>query len=206
MDGARPGVFYANLRSVKEHPRWAMRTLAYHVGVPGHHFQVALQTELKGVPTFRNFLGFTAFSEGWGLYAERLAWEAGYQKDPFSNLGRLRDELFRAVRLVVDTGIHRKRWSREQAIEYMMANTGNPESDVIAEVERYFVMPGQATAYKIGMLKILELRERAREKLGDRFDIRAFHDVIIGDGDMPLEILERKVDKWIEETGTAAST
>ena len=205
-DGARPGVFYVKLRSVKEHPRWAMRTLAYHEGVPGHHFQVALQTELKGVPTFRNFLGFTAFSEGWGLYAERLAWEAGYEKDPFSNLGRLRDELFRAVRLVVDTGIHRKRWSREQAIEYMMANTGNPESDVVAEVERYFVMPGQATAYKIGMLKILELRERAREKLGEKFDIRAFHDVIIGDGDMPLEILERKVDKWIAEGGTAIST
>jgi len=197
MDGERPGVFYANLRSVKEHPRWEMRTLAFHEGVPGHHMQVALQTELKGVPTFRNILGFTAFSEGWGLYAERLAWEAGYQQDPFSNLGRLRGELFRAVRLVVDTGIHRKQWTREQAIEYMLSNTGNPESDVIAEVERYFVMPGQATAYKIGMLKILELRERAREKLGDKFDIRAFHDVVIGDGDMPLEILERKVDKWI---------
>ncbi len=206
MDGKRPGVFYANLRSVKEHPRWEMRTLAFHEAVPGHHLQVALQTELKGVPTFRNILGFTAFSEGWGLYAERLAWEAGFQQDPFGNLGRLRGELFRAVRLVVDTGIHRKRWSREQAIEYMMSNTGNPESDVIAEVERYFVMPGQATAYKIGMLKILELRERARSKLGDKFDIRAFHDVVIGDGDMPLEILERKVNAWVDGGGQVVNT
>lgn len=200
-DGTRPGVFYANLRSVQEHPRWEMRTLAYHEGVPGHHFQSAIQVEMTGVPSFRNFLGFTAYAEGWGLYAERLAWEAGYQSDPFSNLGRLRAELFRAVRLVVDTGIHRKRWSREQAIEYMAANTGNPESDVVAEIERYFVMPGQATAYKIGMMKILELRERAQQKLGDKFDIRNFHDVVIGDGDMPLEILERKVDEWIAAGG-----
>ncbi len=201
MDGERPGVFYANLRSVKEHPRWEMRTLAFHEAVPGHHLQTALQTELKDVPTFRNILGFTAFAEGWGLYSEQLAWEAGYQQDPFSNLGRLRGELFRAVRLVVDTGIHRKRWSREQAIEYMSANTGSPESDVVAEIERYFVMPGQATAYKVGMIKILELRQRAKEKLGDKFDIRAFHDVVIGGGDMPLEILERKVDEWIAGAG-----
>lgn len=200
-DGSRPGVFYANLRSVKEHPRWEMRTLAFHEAVPGHHLQSALQVEMKGVPSFRNFLGFTAYAEGWGLYAERLAWEAGYQSDPFANLGRLRAELFRAVRLVVDTGIHRKRWSREQAIDYMLGNTGNPESDVVAEIERYFVMPGQATAYKIGMLKILELRARAQEKLGGKFDLRNFHDVILGDGDMPLEILERKVDDWIAAGG-----
>lgn len=205
-DGSRPGVFYANLRSVKEHPRWEMRTLAFHEAVPGHHLQSALQVEMKGVPSFRNFLGFTAYAEGWGLYAERLAWEAGYQADPFANLGRLRAELFRAVRLVVDTGIHRKRWSREQAIDYMTANTGNPESDVVAEIERYFVMPGQATAYKIGMLKILELRERAREALGEKFDIRAFHDTVLGDGDMPLEILERKVDDWIAAGGPAVNT
>jgi uncharacterized protein (DUF885 family) len=202
-DGSRPGIFYVNLRSVNEHPKWDMRTLAYHEGVPGHHFQSALQVEMEGVPSFRNFLGFTAYAEGWGLYAERLAWEAGYLTDPFSNLGRLRAELFRAVRLVVDTGIHRKRWSREQAIAYMLANTGNQESDVTAEIERYFVMPGQATAYKIGMMKILELRTRAQDALGNRFDIRAFHDVVIGDGDMPLEILERRVDEWIGKSATS---
>ncbi|MGH8247125.1 MAG: DUF885 domain-containing protein, partial [Gammaproteobacteria bacterium] len=206
MDGARPGVFYANLRDLKEHPRFGMRTLAYHEAVPGHHLQKAIQTELSGVPNFRRVLGFTAFSEGWALYSERLAWEAGYQNDPFSNLGRLQAELFRAVRLVVDTGIHRKRWTREQAIEYMSTNTGMTERDVIAEIERYFVRPGQATAYKIGMIRILNLRDRAKQALGDRFDIRAFHDVVIGNGDMPLAVLEQEVDRWIRAKQAEAGT
>ncbi len=197
LDGSRPGRFNVNLRNLKELPRYKMRTLAYHEAVPGHHFQTALQTELTGVPQFRRVLPFTAFSEGWGLYAERLAWEAGFQEDPFDNLGRLQDELFRAVRLVVDTGIHRMRWSREEAIAYMLDNSGLAETDVVAEIERYFVLPGQATAYKIGMIKILELRERARNALGERFDIREFHEVVLRNGDLPLTLLEREVDNWI---------
>lgn len=201
MDGVRPGVFFANLRDLKEHPRFAMRTLAYHEAVPGHHLQSALQAELAGVPTFRRILGFTAFSEGWALYSERLAWEAGYANDPYDNLGRLQAELFRAVRLVVDTGIHRKRWTREQAIDYMLSITGQAGHEVVAEIERYFVIPGQATAYKIGMLKILELREQARQALGGRFDLREFHDVVIGNGDMPLEVLEQEVRHWVADKG-----
>lgn len=199
MDGARPGVFYANLRDLNEQPKFGMRTLSYHEGVPGHHLQVALQTELTGVPTFRSILGFTAFAEGWALYAERFAWEAGYEKDPYDNLGRLSDEMLRAVRLVVDTGIHHKRWTREQAIEYMYAKTGQAHASVVTEIERYFVMPGQATAYKVGMLKILELREHAKQVLGDRFDIRQFHDVVIGNGAMPLEVLEQQVNQWLKK-------
>ena len=197
MDGSRPGVFFANLRNVAEMPRFAMRTLAYHEGVPGHHFQVAIMQELKGVPTFRRLLGFTAYNEGWALYTEQLAWEIGFQSQPLDNLGRLRDEMFRAVRLVVDTGMHAKRWSREQAIDYMMANTGQPETDVVAEIERYLVNPGQALAYKVGMLKILELRERAKQALGQRFDIREFHNRVLTRGAMPLALLEREIDAWI---------
>lgn len=199
MDGSRPGVFYANLRNVAEAPRFAMRTLAYHEGVPGHHFQIAIMQELKGVPTFRRLLPFTAYSEGWALYTEQLAWEAGFQDQPLDNLGRLRDEMFRAVRLVVDTGLHAKRWTREQAIDYMLANTGMPETDVVAEIERYLVNPGQALAYKVGMLKILELRERARQQLGDRFDIREFHNQVLTHGAVPMAILERIVDRWIAD-------
>lgn len=199
LDGSRPGRFNVNLRNLEELPKYKMRTLAYHEAVPGHHFQTALQTELTGVPQFRRVLPFTAFSEGWGLYAERLAWEAGFQEDPFDNLGRLQDELFRAVRLVVDTGIHRMRWTREEAITYMLDNSGLAETDVVAEIERYFVLPGQATAYKIGMIKILELRERARSALGDDFDIRQFHEVVLRNGDVPLVILEREVDGWIAD-------
>ncbi len=199
MDGSRPGVFFVNMRDLKEQPKFAMRTLAYHEGIPGHHFQGAIQNELTGVPQFRKLLGYSAFSEGWALYTERLAWEAGYQDDPYDNLGRLRDEMLRAVRLVVDTGIHSKRWSREQAIDYMASKTGMPQGDVVSEIERYFVLPGQACSYKIGMLKILELRERAKTALGDRFDIKDFHNVVLRDGEMPLEILERRIDTWLAE-------
>lgn len=162
LDGTRPGIFYANLYDMKATPKYGMRTLAYHEAVPGHHFQIAIKTELKGLPTFRNFVGFTSYSEGWALYAERLAWELGLQQEPFGNLGRLQDELLRAVRLVVDTGIHHKRWTREQAIEYMAKTTGSAMSNVESEIERYIVWPGQALAYKVGMLKILELREKAK--------------------------------------------
>ncbi|MBI2379277.1 MAG: DUF885 domain-containing protein [Gammaproteobacteria bacterium] len=197
MDGSRPGIFYANLYDIKATPKFDMRTLAYHEGIPGHHFQIAIQQELQGLPTFRSLLPFTAYAEGWALYSERLAWELGFQKDPFDDLGRLQAELFRAVRLVVDTGIHQKRWTREQAIDYMAKNTGMVLSDVTAEIERYIVMPGQACAYKVGMLKILELREKAKQELGAKFDLRDFHDVVLKNGSVPLAILERVVKDYI---------
>jgi uncharacterized protein (DUF885 family) len=199
MDGSRPGAFVANLHDIEATPKYGMRTLAYHEGVPGHHFQIALQMEQENLPFFRRLIPFASYSEGWALYAERLAWELGFQDDPYDNVGRLRDELFRAVRLVVDTGIHHGRWSREQAIEYMLANTGMAESDVVAEVERYFVMPGQACSYKVGMIKILELRERARSELGGAFELRDFHRVVLTNGAMPLTLLDRLVDEYIAE-------
>ncbi|GAB4517194.1 MAG: DUF885 domain-containing protein [Haliangiales bacterium] len=198
LDGSRPGRFFANLYDVKATPKYSMRTLAYHEGIPGHHFQIAISLDLEGLPFIRRIPMFTAYTEGWALYTERLAWELGFQDDPFDNVGRLQAELFRAVRLVVDTGIHAKRWTREEAIEYMRTNTGMAESDVTAEVERYIVMPGQATSYKVGMMKILELREAAKAALGDKFDLRDFHDVVLGNGAVPLDILEQLVDDYVE--------
>jgi uncharacterized protein (DUF885 family) len=195
MDASRPGVFYVNLREVSAIYKWSMRTLSYHEAVPGHHFQIAIALELKHVPTFRRLGLFTAYAEGWALYAERLAWELGFEKDPMDNLGRLQDEMLRAVRLVVDTGMHAKRWTREQAIEYMLTKTGQPETDVVAEIERYLVSPGQALAYKTGMLKILELREKMKQRLGDTFDLRQFHNVVLVNGAMPLPVLEARVLK-----------
>jgi len=207
LDESRPGTFFANLRDLHETQKFGMRTLAYHEAIPGHHFQIALAQEMKGVPIFRKVLHFTPYSEGWALYAERLAWELGFEKDPLDNLGRLRDEMLRAVRLVVDSGMHYKRWTREQAVDYMVEKTGIAQGDVVAEIERYLVWPGQALAYKVGMLKILELRERAKHELGDKFDIRAFHDVVLGSGAMPLAVLEQQVDRWIARTkGGAAAT
>ena len=199
MDGSRPGVFYANLYDIKATPKYGMKTLAYHEGIPGHHYQLAIQQELEDMPFFRKMVPFVAYSEGWALYAERVAYEMGMLPDPYDNIGRLQAELFRAVRLVVDTGIHAKRWSREQAIDYMLANTGMAESDVVSEIERYFVMPGQATAYKVGMTKILELREKAQQALGDRYDVRDFHRVVLNSGSVPLNILEQLVDQYIRE-------
>jgi uncharacterized protein (DUF885 family) len=197
FDGSRPGIFYINLRNTAEVARFGMRTLAYHEAIPGHHFQTTIQQELTGVPMFRKVLPFTAFSEGWALYTERLAWEMGFQDDPLDNLGRLQAEMFRAVRLVVDTGMHAKRWSREQAIAYMLEKTGMPETDVVAEIERYLVNPGQALAYKVGMNKILELRERAKAALGERFSLARFHDFVLTGGDMPLVQFEKRIDAWI---------
>lgn len=199
MDGSRPGTFYANLYDIKATPKYGMRTLAYHEGIPGHHFQIAIQNELEDVPLLRTQAGFTPYAEGWALYAERVAWELGFEQDPYDNIGRLQAELFRAVRLVVDTGIHAKRWSREEAIDYMLANTGMAESDVVSEIERYIVMPGQATAYKVGMMEILRLREEAREALGDKFDIRDFHDVVLRNGSVPLTVLRELVMEYIAE-------
>ena len=200
IDGTRPGRFYANLYDIKATPKFGMRTLAAHEGIPGHHFQVAIAMELEGMPLLRRFSLFTAYVEGWALYAERVAWEQGLMPTPADNIGRLTAELFRAVRLVVDTGIHHKRWTREEAIDYMQANTGMAESDVVSEIERYIVMPGQATAYKVGMMKILELRQKAMDSLGDQFDIRDFHDVVLKNGAVPLDILERLIDEYIEST------
>ena len=199
MDGTRPGILFTNLRDMHEVPKWSMPTLAYHEGVPGHHWQISTAEELKGVPQFRKVIPFTAYVEGWALYCEWLAKQAGwYDKDPFGDLGRLRDELFRAVRLVVDTGIHAKRWTREQAISYMHEKTGMGEKEVKSEIERYIVAPGQACAYKIGMLKIQELRTRAEKELGERFDQREFHDAMIKNGALPLEILEEQVNEYIQ--------
>jgi len=202
MDGSRPGRFYANLYDIEATPKFGMRTLAAHEGIPGHHFQIAIAMELEGMPLLRRFAPFTAYVEGWALYAERVTWELGLMPTNGDNIGRLAAELFRAVRLVVDTGIHHKRWTREEAMDYMQANTGMAESDVVSEIERYIVSPGQATAYKVGMMKFLELREKAEGALGDRFDIRDFHDVVLKNGAVPLEILERLVDQYIEETRT----
>jgi uncharacterized protein (DUF885 family) len=199
LDGSRPGIFFANLRNVEEVPRFGMRTLAFHEAIPGHHLQIALALELEGIPFFRRVIPFTAFTEGWALYAERLAAEEGFHPTPYDHLGQLVAEVFRAVRLVVDTGIHAKRWTRNVAIDYMVRNTGMPETDVVAEVERYIVNPGQACAYKVGQLKILELRDRARAVLGERFDYREFHDVVLGNGALPLTILEQQVERWLQQ-------
>ena len=197
IDGTRPGRFYANLYDIKATPKFGMRTLAVHEGIPGHHFQIAIAMELEGMPLIRRFAPFVAYIEGWALYAERVAWEQGLLPTPADNIGRLTAELFRAVRLVVDTGIHHQRWTREEAIDYMLVNTGMAESDVVSEVERYIVLPGQATAYKVGMMKILELRQKSMDALGDKFDLRAFHDVVLKNGAVPLDILEQIVDEYI---------
>lgn len=200
MDGSRGGVFFANLRNTNETVKFSMKTLAYHEGVPGHHFQIAIASELQGLPMFRGVIPFTSYIEGWALYTEQLAWELGfYDNDPFGNLGRLQAEMFRATRLVVDTGIHHKKWTREEAIDYMIANTGMTTGEVTSEIERYIVMPGQACAYKIGMIKILELREMAKTALGDRFDLRDFHDVVLKNGAVPLVVLEEIVQNYIDD-------
>ncbi|MEO1554311.1 MAG: DUF885 domain-containing protein, partial [Pseudomonadota bacterium] len=197
-DGSRPGVYYANLYRMEDMPLYQMEALAYHEGIPGHHMQLAISQELSGIPKFRKYGGFTAYTEGWGLYSEFLPKEMGFYDDPYSDFGRLAMELWRAARLVVDTGLHEKEWTREEAIDYLLTNTPNPEGDAKKAIERYIVMPGQATAYKIGMIKIVELREDARARLGDAFDIRDFHDVILKDGPVPLQILEENVEAWIK--------
>jgi uncharacterized protein (DUF885 family) len=198
LDGSRPGTFYVNLRDMNEQQKFTMRTVTYHEGVPGHLLQGAFSNSLEGVPTFRKALPFTAYDEGWGLYAEQLAYELGYEKDPLDNLGRLQYEMLRAVRLVVDTGIHRKHWTHDQAIDYMVEKTGRPRSDAVSEVERYFVLPGQALAYKVGMQKILDLRAGAQQRLGDKFDIREFHSVVLTNGALPLGTHEAQVNAWVE--------
>ncbi len=196
-DGSRPGVYYAHLSDMSSMPKNEMEGVAYHEGNPGHHMQISIAQELTSVPQFRTQANFTAYSEGWGLYAELLAKEMGAYENDFSDFGRLVNEMWRAVRLVVDTGLHTKGWTEEQAIAYFKEKTPIAEEAIISEVRRYLVLPGQATSYKIGMLKIIELRENAKKALGDRFDIRGFHDTILGGGAMPLAILERRVNDWV---------
>ncbi len=202
-DGSRPGTYYVNLYEMGAVPKYEMEALAYHEGIPGHHMQLAIAQELTGIPKFRKFGGNTAYIEGWGLYCERIPKEMGFYADPYSNFGRLSMELWRAARLVVDTGIHAKRWTRQQTMDWLRANTPNSERDILTETNRYIVMAGQATAYKIGMMKILELREMATKELGGtkaeggKFDVREFHDVVLKDGAVPLDILEENVRAWV---------
>lgn len=196
-DGSRPGIYYAHLSDMRSMPKNEMEAIAYHEGNPGHHMQVSIAQELTSVPLFRTQASFTAYSEGWGLYSELLAKEMGAYKSDYSDFGRLITEIWRAVRLVVDTGLHSKGWTEDQAIAYFKDKTPIAEGAIVSEVRRYLVMPGQATAYKIGMLKILELRSNAQKELGDKFDIKGFHDTILGGGAMPLAILERRVDTWV---------
>ena len=196
-DGTRPGIFYLNTYDLPARKSWARDSLYLHEAIPGHHFQLALQQELKDVPAFRRFGGQTAYIEGWGLYAESLGKELGVYADPYQRFGQLSAEIWRAIRLVVDTGLHSKGWTREQVLEYMHDNSGLSETDAIAEAERYMAIPGQALAYKIGQLKITELRNKAQQELGDKFDIREFHAQVLGDGSLPLAVLETKIDRWI---------
>jgi len=198
-DGSRPGVFYAHLSDMGAMPIYQLEDVAYHEGIPGHHMQISIQQELMDIPRFRTQSRNTAYTEGWGLYAEYLAKEMGFFQDPYSDFGRLTGEIWRAIRLVVDTGIHAKQWTEEQAVDYMLANSPLAEGAVRSEIQRYITGPGQATAYKIGMMQFLELREQARNVLGPDFDIRAFHDVVLGAGALPMPILRARVERWIQE-------
>lgn len=202
-DGSRPGVYYANLYKMSDMPLFEVEALFYHEGIPGHHLQRAIQTELGDVPPFRRFGGVTAYSEGWGLYSEKLAKDMGLYTDPYRDFGRLQLELHRAIRLVVDSGLHHKRWTREQAIKYVEDNSADAPGGIVKAIERYIIYPGQATAYLVGRLKISELRDRAQQKLGSAYDVRGFHDVVLKSGPVPLDVLEQRVDAWIARCGKA---
>ena len=197
IDGSRPGWYYVNLYQPEVRPKFEMEVLSVHESVPGHHLQISLAQELTGLPEFRRNGGFTAFIEGWGLYSERLGYDMGLYEDPYSRYGQLVYDMWRAVRLVVDTGIHYFGWSRQKAIDYFIANAAKSEADIINEIDRYIGWPGQALAYKIGQMKMLELRGEAETALGEDFDIRAFHDHMLGAGALPLDILERRMDDWL---------
>jgi uncharacterized protein (DUF885 family) len=196
-DGSRPGIFYANTYDLKSRPKWAMEALSLHEGNPGHHFQISIQREQAGLPKFRRFGGYTAYSEGWGLYAESLGKPLGMYEDPYQYFGKLEGELWRAIRLVVDTGLHAKGWTRQQVLDYMDANSAAGEARRVSEAERYMAIPGQALAYKIGELKLQELRDRAEKELGPKFDLRKFHTVVLVNGALPLHVVEAEVDRWI---------
>jgi uncharacterized protein (DUF885 family) len=196
-DGTRPGIFYVNTYDLPTRKTWDAEDLFLHEAIPGHHFQLALQQELIGLPAFRRFGGQTAYIEGWGLYAESLGKDLGVYSDPYNYFGYLQNELWRAIRLVVDTGLHSKNWTREQVIDYMLDNSAESRTQSVAEAERYMAIPGQALAYKIGELKIVELRRKAEKALGERFDVREFHAEVLKDGSVPLNVLEDKIDRWI---------
>jgi uncharacterized protein (DUF885 family) len=196
-DGSRPGVFYVNTYDLRSRPTYSMESIYLHEAEPGHHFQLSIQQELEALPRFRRFGGYTAFIEGWGLYSESLGDELGLYTDPYSKFGALGNEIFRAVRLVVDTGLHSRGWTREQAIEYMNANAPIGPSDAVSEIERYIANPGQALAYKVGELRFKELRARAQKELGPKFDVRALHTQFLDDGALPLDVLDAKIDRWI---------
>ncbi len=199
IDGSKPGIYWINLRDMEGAAKFTLKTLTYHEANPGHHWQISLNLEQDGLPFLQRVAPYNAFIEGWALYSEQIAHELGmYTNDPFGNLGRLQDELFRAVRLVVDTGLHYKKWTRQQAIDYMMQQTGNPESTATAEIERYMTWPGQALGYKLGMLKILALRETAKQALGDKFELAEFHDKILTGGAVPMQVLDAKINRWIK--------
>lgn len=197
-DGSRPGIFYANLADMREMAKWQADAIVYHEAIPGHHMQIAISQELGDVPEFRRYAFYGAYIEGWGLYAERLPKEVGFYQDPYADFGRLTTQIWRAVRLVVDSGIHAKRWTRTQAIDYFVANTPLNRDQVIREVDRYIVSPGQATSYYVGMLKILDLRDKAKKELGTKFDLRSFHDLVLRTGAVPLDVLGEQVDAWIK--------
>lgn len=197
VDGSRPGVFYVHLSDVRATPLYEIEGTAYHEGWPGHHMQISIAQELTGLPVFRTQYGYGAYAEGWGLYVERLAKEMDFYKDPYSDFGRLGREIWRAIRLVVDTGIHAKGWSEAQATEFYTANSPQPAAKIKSEIRRYFVSPGQATSYKVGMVKILSLRDEARTAMGPKYDQRAFHDLVISGGSLPLGVLETRVKRWI---------
>lgn len=196
-DGARPGIVFYNLASMATLPKWQMAALAFHEGIPGHHLQIAIAQETKNIPDFRKYSFFTAYVEGWALYTETLAAEMGLYENTLDEVGRITMELWRACRLVVDTGIHAMGWSRKRSIEYFLANTALTRDNIVREIDRYFVYPGQACAYLIGKIKILELRERAKAALGPRFDIRAYHDTVLENGALPLPVLESLVEEWV---------
>jgi prolyl oligopeptidase len=196
-DGSRPGYYYVNLYRPEVRPKYEMEVLTIHEAVPGHHLQISLQMELEEMPNFRKYSGFTAFTEGWGLYSERLGYEMGFYQDPYSHFGALTYDMWRAVRLVVDTGMHYKGWTRQQAIDFFKANAAKTEQDIVNEIDRYIAWPGQALAYKIGQLKMLELRRKAETALGDAFDVRAFHDALLGGGALPMEVLETRMNRWL---------
>ena len=198
-DGSRPGYYYVNLYRPEVRPKYEMEVLSVHEAVPGHHLQIALQMELEDMPDFRKYSGFTAFTEGWGLYSESLGYEIGLYKDPYSKFGALTYDMWRAVRLVVDTGMHYKGWTRQQAIDFFKDNAAKTEADIVNEIDRYISWPGQALAYKIGQLKMLELRHKAEQALGDNFDIKAFHDELLGGGALPMQILETRMNRWLAE-------
>jgi uncharacterized protein (DUF885 family) len=203
LKAGRPGYFFANTYDLPGRPKWGMETLTLHEAVPGHHFQIAIAQEMEDLPEFRKHGGYNAFAEGWALYAESLGYEMGFFKDPYQNFGHLGDEMLRAVRLVVDTGLHSMNWSREQAIKYFQENTGNPPHDIEVEVDRYIVFPSQALGYKIGQLKIRELRTHAEKELGPKFDLRAFHDEVLKNGALPLSVLETHLKEWVAKAKNA---